>query len=66
MNLRTLICTSHSSRTLQDRQSKPSILYRRYALLGIVFCYVVLALIQSFTLPVFEGPDEQRHYAYAR
>src|SRR5450759_1638239 len=38
----------------------------RYALMAILAVYVLLALVQSLTLPVFEGPDEQRHYAYVR
>src|SRR5512140_3362381 len=36
-----------------------------YALLMIVVAFVVLALIYSFTVPLFEGPDEIWHYAFA-
>ena len=39
---------------------------QRYALVAILAVYALLALVQSLTLPVFEGPDEQRHYAYVR
>jgi 4-amino-4-deoxy-L-arabinose transferase-like glycosyltransferase len=38
----------------------------RYALLAVLVVYAVMAAIQSVMVPVFEGPDEQRHYAYAR
>lgn len=38
----------------------------RTALWAVIGLYVILALAQSFWVPVFEGPDEQRHYAYAR
>ena len=38
----------------------------RTALWTVIGLYVILALAQSFWVPVFEGPDEQRHYAYTR
>ena len=61
MNLGTLSLTTRSSRTSDGRQP-----YVRYALAGILVAYIALTVVQSFTLPVFEGPDEQHHYAYAR
>ena len=36
-----------------------------YSLLAIVSAFVVLALIYSVTVPLFEGPDEIWHYAFA-
>ena len=38
----------------------------RLGLLVIIAVYVVTALLQSLMVPMFEGSDEQRHYAYAR
>jgi 4-amino-4-deoxy-L-arabinose transferase-like glycosyltransferase len=38
----------------------------RYGLFLIVGIFTLTTLVQSLTVPVFEGPDEQRHYAYAR
>src|SRR6266542_295947 len=40
--------------------------WQRYGLIAILCVYLLLTLAQSLTLPIFEGPDEQRHYAYAR
>jgi 4-amino-4-deoxy-L-arabinose transferase-like glycosyltransferase len=37
----------------------------RYLLLVIFIAFVVLALIYSLTVPLFEGPDEIWHYAFA-
>ncbi len=65
MNLRTLSLTSRSSR-ISDSRTPDRRPYVRYALAGILVIYLALTVIQSLTLPVFEGPDEQRHYAYAR
>lgn len=56
MNLRMLNLTTRSSRASDVS----------HAMAGILVIYVTLAVIQSLTLPVFEGPDEQLHYAYAR
>jgi 4-amino-4-deoxy-L-arabinose transferase-like glycosyltransferase len=65
MNLRMPGRTIRSSRAsdvrIHNRQT-----YVPHALAGILIVYVALAVIQSLTLPVFEGPDEQHHYAYAR
>ena len=63
MNLRTHHTVTQSSR-LSNALARPT--YVRYGLAGILFVYLALTLVQSLTLPVFEGPDEQRHYAYAR
>jgi hypothetical protein len=63
MNLRTHHTVTQSSR-LSNAFAHPR--YVRYGLAGILFVYLALTLVQSLTLPVFEGPDEQRHYAYAR
>lgn len=38
----------------------------RIGLAAIVTLYAMLAVSSVVTLPVFEGIDEQRHYAYAR
>ena len=38
---------------------------RRY-LLGLVFAFGLLALVYSWTTPLFEAPDEPWHYAYLR
>ena len=38
----------------------------RYGLITVVVLFTLNALIQSLAVPVFEGSDEQRHYAYAR
>jgi hypothetical protein len=38
----------------------------RYGLLMIIAVYAITTLVQSMLMPVFEGSDEQRHYAYAR
>jgi len=32
----------------------------------VLIMYAFMVVSQSLLLPVFEGPDEQRHYAYAR
>ena len=37
----------------------------RYSLLIIIVVFVALALIDSLTVPLFEGPDEIWHYAFA-
>ena len=38
----------------------------RYGLIAVVGLFTLTTLIQSLFVPVFEGSDEQRHYAYAR
>jgi 4-amino-4-deoxy-L-arabinose transferase-like glycosyltransferase len=38
----------------------------RYGLLLVLGVFTIATLTQSITVPVFEGSDEQRHYAYAR
>jgi hypothetical protein len=40
--------------------------YKYVGLITVVAAYIGLAITQSVLLPVFEGPDEQKHYAYAR
>ncbi len=37
----------------------------RYSLLVILTAFVALSLFYSFTVPLFEGPDEIWHYAFA-
>src|SRR5512139_2035057 len=37
----------------------------RYSLLIIIAAFVVLALVYSLAVPLFEGPDEIWHYAFA-
>jgi 4-amino-4-deoxy-L-arabinose transferase-like glycosyltransferase len=37
----------------------------RYSLLVVIAAFVALALIYSFAVPLFEGPDEIWHYAFA-
>ncbi|NTU62848.1 MAG: phospholipid carrier-dependent glycosyltransferase [Chloroflexi bacterium] len=37
----------------------------RYLLLVIIAAFIVLALVYSLTVPLFEGPDEIWHYAFA-
>ena len=44
----------------------PSSRVWRYGLLAIVATFILITLTESLTIPSFEGPDEQRHYAYAR
>ena len=38
----------------------------RYGLLLVLGIFAITTLAQSLTVSVFEGSDEQRHYAYAR
>src|SRR4029450_13491856 len=44
----------------------PSSRVWRYGLVLILSVYAITTLAHSLTVPVFEGSDEQRHYAYAR
>lgn len=37
----------------------------RYSLLVIIVVFIALALVYSLTVPLFEGPDEIWHYAFA-
>jgi 4-amino-4-deoxy-L-arabinose transferase-like glycosyltransferase len=37
----------------------------RYSLLVIIVSFVVLSIVYSLTVPLFEGPDEIWHYAFA-
>jgi len=37
----------------------------RYLLLVLVVVFIALALVYSLTVPLFEGPDEIWHYAFA-
>jgi 4-amino-4-deoxy-L-arabinose transferase-like glycosyltransferase len=37
----------------------------RYSLLVIVVAFIALALVYGLTVPLFEGPDEIWHYAFA-
>ena len=39
---------------------------RRAGLIIVIAGYLAVALFQVAVLPPFEGPDEQKHYAYAR
>ena len=44
----------------------PSSKLWHYGLLLVLGVFAVTTLAQSISVPVFEGADEQRHYAYAR
>ena len=37
----------------------------RFAFYALLFAFVTLALVYSLTVPLFEGPDEIWHYAFA-
>ena len=39
--------------------------FTRYSLLVILMAFVALSLVYSLTVPLFEGPDEIWHYAFA-
>jgi 4-amino-4-deoxy-L-arabinose transferase-like glycosyltransferase len=39
--------------------------FTRYSLLIILMAFITLSLIYSLTVPLFEGPDEIWHYAFA-
>lgn len=52
--------------TRLNRPVPPSSTIWRCGLLAIVAIFILTTLIESLSIPLFEGPDEQRHYAYAR
>src|SRR5512135_3680057 len=37
----------------------------RFAFCALLLAFIVLSLIYSLTVPLFEGPDEIWHYAFA-
>jgi 4-amino-4-deoxy-L-arabinose transferase-like glycosyltransferase len=39
--------------------------FTRYSLLVILMAFIALSLVYSLTVPLFEGPDEIWHYAFA-
>ena len=44
----------------------PSSKVWRYALAAVLGVFVCVTFFQSLAVPIFEGSDEQRHYAYVR
>ena len=49
-----------------NRPCPPSSKIWRYGLVSILLVFAISTFIQSLKVPIFEGSDEQRHYAYAR
>jgi hypothetical protein len=49
-----------------NRPYPPSSKIWRYGLILILAVFAISTFIQSLKVPIFEGSDEQRHYAYAR
>ncbi len=49
---------------MSNERSRPS-RFTRYSLLVILIAFVALSVVYSLTVPLFEGPDEIWHYAFA-
>ena len=48
-----------------SRQKTSGVQVTRYLLLAIIVAFVALSVVYSLTVPLFEGPDEIWHYAFA-